>query len=228
MTADRAPGSYDGRVTAGGPAQTRPLGSLEIHKVQVGGMGNNAYLIVDTASRDAVLVDAAADWPTLARLIGDAGAIVRTIVTTHRHVDHTGALRDAADATGAQVAAGEADADHLPVTADIRLQDGDTIALGEHTIAVIHLQGHTPGSIALAVRDDAGRTHLFTGDSLFPGGVGATNHYDYQSFPQLYADVTTKLFGRFDDSSWVYPGHGDDTTIGTERPHLAEWKERGW
>lgn len=231
--------TYDGKVTSGGPAQVRSLGSLEIRKIQLGGMANNAYLLIDTdeSARDgaapdrlrpAILIDAAADWPRLNSFLQDARVHVETVVTTHRHGDHTGALADAVAATGARTAAGEDDADQLPVAVDIRLQDGDTIPLGRHLVDVIALRGHTPGSVALAVQDDDGRTHLFTGDSLFPGGVGATDRFDYQSFPQLFDDVRQRVFDRFDDDTWVYPGHGDDTTLGAERPHLNEWKERGW
>ena len=103
-------------------------------------------------------------------------------------------------------------------------------------LEVIALRGHTPGSIALAYREPehvteadavAGRVHLFTGDSLFPGGIGATGN-DRARFDQLFADVTDRIFERFEDGTWVYPGHGPDTTLGTERPHLSAWRARGW
>jgi glyoxylase-like metal-dependent hydrolase (beta-lactamase superfamily II) len=90
-----------------------------------------------------------------------------------------------------------------------------------------HLVGHTPGSIALVYDDPTGAPHLFTGDCLFPGGVGNT-WQDPARFESLYADVVSKLFDRLPDETWVYPGHGDDTTLGAERPHLQEWRERGW
>ena len=107
------------------------------------------------------------------------------------------------------------------------LANGDTVKIGELSFDVIHLQGHTPGSVALALDgadDDA--THLFTGDCLFPGGVGKT--WKDGDFEQLLGDVTSRVFNVYGDSTVVYPGHGDDTTLGAERPHLGEWKERGW
>jgi len=96
----------------------------------------------------------------------------------------------------------------------------------EETFDVIHLQGHTPGSVALALVGADEATHLFTGDCLFPGGVGKT--WKDGDFEKLLGDVTTRVFDVYGDSTVVYPGHGDDTTLGTERPHLDEWKERGW
>ena len=110
-----------------------------------------------------------------------------------------------------------------------RVGDGDTVAVGTCELQVIAIAGHTPGSIALLV-DDASLSptpHLFTGDSLFPGGVGNTKNPG-QSFDSLIEDVTTRVFDRYDDETWVYPGHGADTTLGAERPHLAEWRARGW
>lgn len=117
-----------------------------------------------------------------------------------------------------------------------RLHHGDTLTVGHVCVEVIALRGHTPGSVALVYREPehveapgavAGRAHLFTGDSLFPGGVGATGG-DPRRFAQLYADVRTRVFDRFGDDTWVYPGHGRDTTLGAERPHLEEWRTRGW
>ena len=101
------------------------------------------------------------------------------------------------------------------------------MTVGNCSLEVIRLTGHTPGSIALLYDDPSGHPHLFTGDSLFPGGVGNT-FGDSDAFRQLIDDVATKLFDRLPDDTWFYPGHGDDSTIGAERPHLAEWRERGW
>jgi glyoxylase-like metal-dependent hydrolase (beta-lactamase superfamily II) len=111
---------------------------------------------------------------------------------------------------------------------DRTVEHGDTITVGAVTLEVIHLRGHTPGSIALLYDggDEAG-PHLFTGDSLFPGGVGNTWD-DSERFTQLYADVVERIFDRLPDETWVYPGHGKDTTLGVERPALPEWKARGW
>ncbi|HZE17616.1 MAG TPA: MBL fold metallo-hydrolase, partial [Mycobacterium sp.] len=105
----------------------------------------------------------------------------------------------------------------------------DTVLIGKLRFDVIHLRGHTPGSIALALDGPAtgGITQLFTGDCLFPGGVGNT-FGDADAFRQLIDDVEQKLFARLPDETWVYPGHGNDTTLGAERPHLQEWRTRGW
>lgn len=219
---------YDGKVQPGGPTQTRDVGNARIIKRSVGSMSNNAYLVQCASTGEALLIDAAADWPLIEQMVTTASAKVTGIATTHRHFDHVGALADAVSALDAPTHAGADDADHIEVPTTVRLQDGDTITVGDLKITCTHLRGHTPGSIAYSFTDASGRSHLFSGDSLFPGGVGATNHYDYQSFPQLIDDVEDRLFGRFDDHTWVYPGHGDDTTIGTERPELATWRARGW
>ena len=220
--------SYDGQVSPGDAAATRDTGNARISKISVSDMHNNVYLVTDPATGEALLIDAAADWPAIAAMIAADGGRVTQIVTTHRHWDHVRALEDAVRETGAQVLAGADDADELPVPVDRRLADGESVQVGTLPIDVVALRGHTPGSIALSFRGDDGLTHLFTGDSLFPGGVGATNHYDYQSFPQLIDDVEHRVFGRYDDNTWVYPGHGDDTTLEAERPQLAEWRARGW
>jgi len=96
------------------------------------------------------------------------------------------------------------------------------------SLDVAIVSGHTAASVVLAYRDPTGHAHVFTGDTLFPGGVGATRNDPSQSFDDLYRDVTAKIFDRYDDDTWIYPGHGGDTTLGAERPHLAEWAERGW
>ena len=129
-------------------------------------------------------------------------------------------------ATGARTYAHPDDADGIPVTTDVPLRGGDTLAFGDIELGVIHLVGHTPGSIALLYDDPEGAPHLFTGDSLFPGGVGRTT--SPESFTSLYGDVVSKLFDVLPDETRVYPGHGFDTVLGAERPHLEEWRQRGW
>ncbi|MDN5571660.1 MAG: MBL fold metallo-hydrolase [Propionibacteriaceae bacterium] len=199
---------------------------MEISSLSVGSMDNNAYLLTD--SGEGLLVDAAADPLALLSLIGDTP--IGTIVTTHRHRDHIGALADLAQHTGAELVAGEPDADAIAsatgMTIDRRVWDGDTVRVGTAELDVIGLVGHTPGSIALAYSPAGGPAELFTGDSLFPGGVGRTNSPD--DFTSLYSDVVGKLFDRFPDNAVVHPGHGDATTLGAERPHLPEWRARGW
>ncbi len=201
-------------------------GGMEIRSAVVGAMENNAYLL--TVGEEGLLIDAANDPVTLLALVGDTP--VEAIVTTHRHRDHTGALAAVAGHTGARLVAGTPDADAIEsdtgVTIDDRVWDGDTVRVGDVELEVIGLVGHTPGSIALAHVPDDGPAHLFTGDSLFPGGVGKTSGPD--AFASLLDDVEAKLFDRFDDDTVVHPGHGLPTTLGAERPHLAEWRERGW
>ena len=215
--------TYDGRSQVGAPPQTRRLAGLTITKISVGQLDNNAYLLTDEGAAASLLIDAAAEASTLLALVPDTG--LAAVVTTHSHHDHWAALAEVIAATGATTYAGEFDADDIPVATEVRLADGDQVTLGDTELTAIHLAGHTPGSIALHLRAADGSDHIFTGDCLFPGGVGRTTPDD---FPQLYKDVTTKVFDVFGDDTWIYPGHGWDTTLGTERPHLAEWRERGW
>jgi glyoxylase-like metal-dependent hydrolase (beta-lactamase superfamily II) len=222
--------SYTGHVTAAGPAGVRRLPSLTIRKCEVGSFGNNAYLLTCRSTGAQLLIDAAAEPDRLLALVASGGDGLETVVTTHQHHDHVGALAEVVAATGARTVAGADDADALPVPADVRVAHGDTVSFGNVTLDVVHLRGHTPGSIALAYADPDdpdGDTHLFTGDSLFPGGVGNTKNPG-QSFDSLIDDVTTRVFDVYDDDTWFYPGHGDDSTLGAERPHLDEWRARGW
>jgi glyoxylase-like metal-dependent hydrolase (beta-lactamase superfamily II) len=219
---------YTGHVEPGGDAARRTLDALTITKLSVGPVDNNTYLVVCRAQNEALLIDAAADPDRISDLIGhgpDRPAL-RTIVTTHQHADHWQALGAVAGANGANTAAHPADAAPLPVPADFLLEQGDTVSVGDCTLEVIHLRGHTPGSIALLYRDPSGPPHLFTGDSLFPGGPGrTTNPTDFTS---LMADLEARVFGFLPDDTWFYPGHGDDSTLGAERPKIPEWRERGW
>ncbi|MEU4130304.1 MBL fold metallo-hydrolase [Streptomyces wuyuanensis] len=217
--------TYSGAVTVGGPADVHELAALMISKVAVGPMDNNAYLLRCRTTDEQLLIDAANEPETLLRLIGDDG--ITSVVTTHRHGDHWGALADVVGATGARTYAGRHDAAGIPVPTDVLLDDGDTVKVGNVELTARHLVGHTPGSIALVYDDPHGHPHVFTGDCLFPGGVGNT-WQDPQAFASLIRDVETKLFDALPDETWVYPGHGNDTTLGDERPHLPEWRERGW
>jgi glyoxylase-like metal-dependent hydrolase (beta-lactamase superfamily II) len=217
--------TYTGDVQVGGPADVRELPELTICKLAVGPYDNNAYLLRCTRTGDGLLIDAAADADRLLALISDQP--IRSIVTTHQHGDHWQALEQLAKVTGAQVVAHPLDAPALPLPADRTVEHGDTVTVGQVTLEVIHLRGHTPGSIALLYDGGEAGTHLFTGDSLFPGGVGNT-WKDPERFTQLYNDVVEHVFDRLPDETWVYPGHGKDTTLGAERPSLPEWKARGW
>lgn len=217
--------TYSGSVKVGGPADVHELTDLMISKVSVGPMDNNAYLLRCRATGEQLLIDAANDAGTLLTLIGDDG--IKAVVTTHRHGDHWQALAEVVATTGARTYAGAYDAEGIPVATDVPVEDGDTVRVGRVELTARRLVGHTPGSIALVYDDPHGHPHVFTGDCLFPGGVGNT-WKDPEAFASLIHDVETKLFAALPDESWVYPGHGKDTTLGDERPHLAEWRERGW
>ncbi|MFF5216435.1 MBL fold metallo-hydrolase [Micromonospora sp. NPDC000442] len=216
--------TYSGEVTPGGPPAVRELDHLTITKVSVGPMDNNAYLLRCGSTGEQVLIDAANEAPRLLELIGDAE--LAAVVTTHQHMDHWVGLEEVVAKTGARALVHADDADGLPIEAQT-LTEGDVVPVGDCALEVIHLRGHTPGSVALLYRDPGGVPHLFTGDSLFPGGVGNTDR-DPQRFAALVDDVEHKLFDQLPDDTWFYPGHGRDSTLGTERPHLAEWRARGW
>ncbi|MFV0427339.1 MAG: MBL fold metallo-hydrolase [Beutenbergiaceae bacterium] len=212
-------------VETGGPALAVGDASLQVLKVSVSSMDNNAYLLTDPATGEQVLIDAADDPSTLLTLVREHGnGTLGTIITTHQHWDHHRALAEVVAATGAQVLAGAADADALPVPVGRRITHGDTLTLGTTELSLVSLRGHTPGSIAVAT--STAQTLLFTGDSLFPGGVGRTEAP--ADFESLLSDVENRLFNVYPDSAIVHPGHGDSTTLGTERPHLGQWRERGW
>jgi glyoxylase-like metal-dependent hydrolase (beta-lactamase superfamily II) len=219
--------TYTGHVEPQAAAR-RTLPGATIIKMSVGPMDNNTYLITCSRTGESLLIDAANDPELLVDLVREHGPKLTLIVTSHQHFDHWQALEALAAATGVPTAVHQLDAEPLSVKPDRFLAGGDTITVGDLVFDVIHLRGHTPGSVALALRPTAERTatHLFTGDCLFPGGVGKT--WEPGAFEQLLGDVDSRLFGVFDDGTVVYPGHGDDTTLGAERPHLTEWRERGW
>jgi glyoxylase-like metal-dependent hydrolase (beta-lactamase superfamily II) len=216
--------TYTGDVRVGGPSDTREIDGLTVTKIAVGPYENNAYLLRDSTGQ-GLLIDAAAEPRRLLEMIGDTP--VQRIVTTHQHADHWQALAGVKAATRAATVAHPADAPGIPVPTDELVGDGGTVGFGDTVLSVIHLVGHTPGSIALCYLPDSAEPQLFTGDCLFPGGVGNTQR-DPERFTSLYDGVVSKIFGRLPDATWVYPGHGKDTTLGAERPHLAQWRQRGW
>ncbi|RRR77102.1 MBL fold metallo-hydrolase [Streptomyces sp. RP5T] len=216
--------TYSGQVTVGGPADVHELKDLMITKIAVGPMDNNAYLLRCRATDEQLLIDAANEAETLLGMIGGDG--IASVVTTHRHGDHWQALAAVVAATHARTYAGRDDAEGIPVPTDVLVDDGDVIRVGQVELTARHLVGHTPGSIALVYDDPHGHPHVFTGDCLFPGGPGRTTRPE--DFSSLMGGLETKLFDILPDETWIYPGHGNDTTIGTERPHLAEWRARGW
>ena len=216
--------SYHGKVSPGSAPDVRELPALTITKFSVSEMDNNVYLLHCRATDEQVLVDAADDAARILQVVGDGG--LRRVVTTHQHWDHHRALAEVVRATGAETVAGTEDADDLPVPVDRRVSDGDVVEVGDCRLEVIHLAGHTPGSVALLYDDPEGAPHLWTGDCLFPGGIGRTR--SPEDFASLIGDVSTKVFDRLPDETWFYPGHGADSTLGGERPHVSEWRERGW
>ena len=219
-----------GHVIPGGPSWRHDLPGAVVRKCSVSEMDNNVYLLTCTATGERMLVDAADDAERVVRLLEeDAGREdLAQVLTTHRHWDHHRALPEVVERTGARTLAGAADADGLPVAVDRRLEDGDTVRVGDLVLDVIGLRGHTPGSVALALTagGDVPRTVIFSGDSLFPGGPGRTE--GAEEFGSLMDDLEERVFGVYPDEALVLPGHGDNTTLGVERPHLQEWRERGW
>jgi len=209
------------------------LPALTIRSISVSGMDNNVYLLTAKESGAQVLIDAADDLPAIRQLLADGAADtpaaprLALVATTHQHWDHVRALKELVEATGARTAAGADDADALPVPVDVRLSHGDVGNFDGFDITAVHLRGHTPGSIAFVYQDPDGPAHILSGDSLFPGGVGNTDK-DPERFNQLLSDVTGRLFDAYPDTAVVHPGHGKPTTLGAERPHLDEWRARGW
>ena len=199
------------------------LGEVAVYKTAVGPMSNNCYLLA--AGGEGLLIDAAEDAPALLAMAEDAGVTITDVLTTHRHQDHVRALPEVLERTGATHWASFLDAPALPAPVDRTLQEGDTLVVAGHSLPVHILRGHTPGGVCVAARID-GTTHLFVGDSLFPGGLGKTDSEG--DFVRLYRDVTSRLFDAYPDATVVHPGHGDATTLGAERPHLGEWWERRW
>ncbi len=190
---------------------------LIVRKIRVGEMENNTYLLECPVTHEALLVDGCFEADRILSEI--EGARVIAIVQTHGHFDHVQALAELKERTGAEVWAHPGE--DYPVPVDRELADGDKLDFGERSATVLHTPGHTPGGICLL----AGR-HLISGDTLFPGGPGNTWE-DAERFAEIIEAIEAKLFTLPDDVA-VYPGHGEDTTIGAEKPHLQEWKDRGW
>ena len=191
----------------------------EIHKVVVGPMDNNVFVLRCKQTGDAVLIDAANEHELLLELCQGLG--VRQVIETHGHWDHIQAVPEIRDA-GYSVHVTSQDAEMLPSYDEI-LEDESVIEVGRLRLHAIHSPGHTPGSMSFRLE---GSPILFSGDTLFPGGPGNTS-FEGGDFDQIIASIDHKLF-TLPAETLVLPGHGDDTTIGTERPHLQEWIERGW
>ena len=190
---------------------------LIVRKVEVGNMENNVYVLECPETHEALLIDGCFEADKI--LAGCEGASVVGIVQTHGHFDHVQALPELKERLAVPVHAHPAD--DYPVAIDEVLSDGGTISFGNREVTVLHTPGHTPGGVCL----HHGR-HLVSGDTLFPGGPGNTWE-DKEAFEQIIESIRTKLFVLPNDT-FVYPGHGKDTTIGAEKPHLQEWIDRGW
>ena len=193
---------------------------VEVHRVVVGPMDNNVHVIRCKQTGDAVLVDAANEHELLLEMCKSLG--VRQVIETHGHWDHIQAVPAVREA-GIEVSVTEADAGMLP-SYDQLLEDDSVIEVGRLQIETIATPGHTPGSMCFFVR---GTPLLFSGDTLFPGGPGATK-FPGGDFGAIIKSIDERLFARFGPETLVLPGHGADTTIGTEQPHLQEWVDRGW
>ena len=192
----------------------------EIHRLVVGPMDNNVFVLRCRQSGEAVLIDAANEHDKLLELCQRLN--VRTVLETHGHWDHIQAVPAVRDA-GYDVGVTADDAGMLP-SYDFLIEDDSVIKVGRLRLRTILTPGHTPGSICFQVE---GSPVLFSGDTLFPGGPGATR-FPGADFTTIIRSIEDRLFTRLPDDVIVMPGHGEDTTIGTERPHLQEWIDRGW
>jgi len=193
---------------------------FEIHKVVVGPMDNNVFVLRCRHTGDALLIDAANEHERLLDLAKALG--VRRVVETHGHWDHVQAIPEMRDA-GYSVSVTTEDAGMLPSYDEI-IGDDEVIAVGDLRLRTIHTPGHTPGSICFLIEN---KPVLFSGDTLFPGGPGATS-FEGGDFPTIIRSLEDRLFSPLAPDTIVLPGHGDDTTIGDESPHLQEWIDRGF
>jgi glyoxylase-like metal-dependent hydrolase (beta-lactamase superfamily II) len=192
----------------------------EIHKIVVGPFDNNVFVLRCRETGDAVLLDAANEHEKLLDLCRTLG--VRKVLETHGHWDHIQAVPAVRDA-GFEVGVTAADSSMLP-SYDFVLDDEGVIEVGRLRLHTILTPGHTPGSMCFRLE---GSPVLFSGDTLFPGGPGNTSFED-ADFDTIIRSIDDRLFSKLDPDTLVLPGHGDDTTIGAERPHLQEWVDRGW
>lgn len=215
---------YLGHVVADGPPIERLDGAVRVRKFSVEAMDNNVYVIACSRTGQALVVDAAARADRIRELTADVEVLA--VVQTHGHWDHVRAWGDLRADPGWPIWGHRGDAEIFPVACDRWLEDGDRLAVGDLTVHVLHTPGHTAGGLQFRV-EGAARPHLFTGDSLFPGGPGNT-WGDAAKFSQLMDGLESRVFGALPDATWVYPGHGDDTTIGQQRPSLSAWRSRGW
>ena len=212
-----------GHVDPDGPWLDRSDGPIHVRKLSVSDMDNNVYVVSCTATGSSLLIDVADRAPRLLEALEGTEPVAA--VLTHGHWDHVRAW-DGIAAAGLPLWGHADDAPMFPGPLDRALSDGDVLTVGEVEVEVLHVPGHTPGSLLYLVQG-ASHAHLFSGDTLFPGGPGNT-FGSAEAHRQIMDGLEARVFARLDDSAQVHPGHGDDTTIGMERPHLAEWRARGW
>lgn len=200
--------------------------AIVVDKFEVGTFENNCYVIRDARSDAAIVLDAPFEADTIARHC--EGLAVGEIVLTHGHFDHVSCLEELRGRLGVGCACHADDAEMMPAGPERTIDDGETVRVGRLELRAIHTPGHTPGGLCLVYDPtaDAGTPILFSGDTLFPGGPGNTKLAS-GDFPAIIESIRDRLF-TLDDDTIVMPGHGLDTTIGTERPHLQEWIDRGW
>jgi len=211
-------------VEPGGPVREVHDGPLTVRRRSVSAMDNAVHVLVCERTRTGLVIDAADEAPAIRSMLG--GVTPLAVVQTHGHWDHVRAWADLAADPGLEVWGHRGDLDLYPADPDRLLEDGDRLRVGDLEVEVIHVPGHTDGSLVLAVAG-ARVTWLLTGDTLFPGGPGATGG-DADRHARIMDGIEQRLFARFDDATRVLPGHGDATTLGVERPRLAEWRARGW
>ena len=192
----------------------------EVHRFVVGPVANNVYVVRCRSTGEATLIDAANEHERLLRVATQLG--VTSVLETHGHWDHVGAVTEVR-AAGIGVWVRSEDA-HLLPSYDHLLEDDDSFSVGRLRLSTIHTPGHTPGSICFALNDTP---VLFTGDTLFPGGPGNAT-FEGGDFTTIIRSIDDRLFRPFVADTLIFPGHGDSSTIGAERPHLDEWVARGW
>jgi glyoxylase-like metal-dependent hydrolase (beta-lactamase superfamily II) len=194
--------------------------TAEVHRFVVGPVENNVYVVRCRRTGVAALIDAANEHERLLAVARNLG--VQSVLETHGHWDHIGAVTEVR-AAGIDVWVRREDAGLLP-SYDHLLDDDVEHQVGDLRLRTVHTPGHTPGSICFALADTP---VLFSGDTLFPGGPGATT-FEGGDFPTIITSIEERLFRRYDEETIVWPGHGAATTLGTERPHLEDWVARGW